>query len=351
MTAQQSTLGARLSAQLLSGSPAGRPEAVPERLLAVQAQDPRAFRLAIRCRSEGLTSADVDDALGAHRSLVVTWLNRGTLHLVTTEDYWWLRDLTAPTVRSANARRLRQEGVVGDALVRGLDLVSAAVAEGPQTRAALRDRLDAAGVPTRGQALVHVLMEAALLGHVVRGPVVSGREQAWVSVPDWLGSAPARLDRDEGLARLAGRYLRGHGPATEADLARWAGVPLRDARGGLGAVAGETEEVGDGLVDLVDRPGRAHPGTVPPPRLLGAFDPVLLGWVSREDVVGRHASAIVSGGVFRPFALVDGRAVATWRLVRDQVELAPLEPLDATTTAALVTDGHDALRFLGLPDA
>ena len=71
----------RLTAQLLAGPPARSPVAVAERLLAVQAQDPRGFRLAIRARTTGVTAADVDRALD-ERELVVAWLNRGTLHLV-----------------------------------------------------------------------------------------------------------------------------------------------------------------------------------------------------------------------------------------------------------------------------
>ena len=50
--------------------------AVAERLLAVQGQDPRGFRLAVRARTDGLTAADVDRALTEDRSLLVTWLNR-----------------------------------------------------------------------------------------------------------------------------------------------------------------------------------------------------------------------------------------------------------------------------------
>jgi Winged helix DNA-binding domain len=53
--------------------------------LAIQAPDPRGARLAIRARSAGLSASDVDSAL-ARRSLIVTWLNRGTLHLVRAED-------------------------------------------------------------------------------------------------------------------------------------------------------------------------------------------------------------------------------------------------------------------------
>ena len=67
-----------------------------ERLLAVQGQDPRGVRLAIRARTPGLSSADVDRALTEERSVLITWLNRGTLHLVRSEDYPWLHALTTP---------------------------------------------------------------------------------------------------------------------------------------------------------------------------------------------------------------------------------------------------------------
>ena len=71
----------RCAAQLLRGDPAGSAEEAAGRLLAIQAQDPRGARLTVRARSAGLSASDVDAAL-ARRSLIVTWLNRGTLHLV-----------------------------------------------------------------------------------------------------------------------------------------------------------------------------------------------------------------------------------------------------------------------------
>jgi len=48
----------RVAAQLLSGKPARDAVTVTRRLLAVQGQDQRGARLAIRARSEGLTAAD-----------------------------------------------------------------------------------------------------------------------------------------------------------------------------------------------------------------------------------------------------------------------------------------------------
>ncbi|MGH3252577.1 MAG: DNA glycosylase AlkZ-like family protein, partial [Trebonia sp.] len=152
----------RCAAQLLCGDPAGSAEEVARRLLAIQAQDPRGARLTVRARSAGLSAADVDSAL-ERRSLVVTWLNRGTLHLVRAEDYWWLHPLTTPQLRTGNSRRLAQEGVPpGDAERAVAAVRDALAADGPQTRAQLRERVAAAGVRTDGQALVHILLLASI---------------------------------------------------------------------------------------------------------------------------------------------------------------------------------------------
>src|SRR6202012_4653326 len=201
----------RCAAQLLCGDPAGSAEQVTGRLLAVQAQDPCGARLTVRARSAGLSAADVDSAL-ARRSLVVTWLNRGTLHLVRAEDYWLLQPLTTPQLLTGNSRRLAQEGVPPADAERGVAAVRAALAaDGPLTRAKLRDRVAAAGVRTGGQALVHVLLLASIRGLIVRGPV-AGRDQAFVLARDWLGAPPPAGSREGPLGELARRYLPGRAP-------------------------------------------------------------------------------------------------------------------------------------------
>jgi hypothetical protein len=71
------------------------------------------------------------------------------------------------------------------------------------------------------------------------------------------------LDRDAALAELARRYLTGHAPATPTDLASWSGLPLRDVRAGLQAIASD-DAARDPAPDAI------------PARLLPAFDPYLL---------------------------------------------------------------------------
>ena len=337
----------RLTSQLLAGPPAGDAVSVVERLLAVQGQDPRGHRLAIRARSRCLTAADVDSALTDDRSLVVTTLNRGTLHLVRSEDYPWLQALTAPRMLTVGARRLAQEGVSGSAVERGMSVIEGSLAEeGTLTRGQLRERLATAAVSTEGQALVHLIMLASLRGLVVRGPMI-GREQAFVLVSDWLG-APGPVDRERALKELARRYLIGHAPAGDRDLARWSGLTLGEVRSGLGAIASELDTRADGLLALR---GHAPAAELPPPRLLGPFDPVLHGWVSRDELLGASRVVVTVNGLFRPFALVRGRAVATWRMPAGEVILEPFKPLSRSVAGALRADARDVVRYLGSTSA
>jgi Winged helix DNA-binding domain len=332
----------RLGAQGLLAPRRRDPVGVTEDLLAIQGQDPRGARLAIRVRSVGVSAADVDRAMSAERSLLISWLNRGTLHLVCSEDYPWLQMLTSPRTLSANARRLAQEGVTPRLAERGVEVIVGSLgAEGPLTRAQLRARLDSASVPTERQALVHLLILASLRGLIVRGPILEG-QHAFVLVVDWL-ERRAPPQREAALAELARRYLRGHGPANERDLAKWAGLTLGECRAGLEAIAAELVIDQQGLVDLAARPAATE---LPAPRLLGAFDPVLHGWRSAREILGPHVQLITTNGLFRPFAMVEGRAVATWKIVGAEVELEALQPISAAVRAELLADAELVRAFL-----
>jgi hypothetical protein len=339
----QPLLAARLGAQLLAGPAAPDAVAVAERLLAVQGQDPRGFRLAVRARTKGLHASDVDRALTEERSLLVTWLNRGTLHLVRSEDYPLLHAVTTPPLRTGSERRLVQEGLPPKDTERGVAAVERALAdEGPLSSKQLRDRVAKVGVRSEGPALYHLLFQASLRGLVVRGPM-AGKQHAYVLARDWLpGFKP--LDRDKVLGEFARRYLAGHGPGGAHDLARWAGVPLRDARAGFEAIASALDELDGGLFDLRGRPPAAE---LPPPRLLGSFEPCLLGWTSREDIVGDVPNLITVGGMFYPFAMVRGRAVARWKIADGKVDLEPFRHVAKAEREALVRDAADVERFLG----
>ena len=117
------------------------------------------------------------------------------------------------------------------------------------------------------------------------------------------------------------------GTARPATATSPPGAACRSATPGqqLAAIADEVVEHEDGLVALDVAPQRAP--ALPAPRLLGPFDPVLHGWASRAELVGDHAGIVTTNGLFRPVALVSGRAVATWGLANGVVTIRPLEAI------------------------
>ena len=80
--------------------------------------------------------------------------------------------------------------------------------------------------------------------------------------------------------------------------------------------------------------------------MLGSYDPLLHGWVSRAPLLAGHEGAVTVGGLFRPFALVDGRAAGIWRLSGREVQLEPFGRLSREVRAALDADAEAVVAFL-----
>ena len=80
-------------------------------LCGIQAQDARAAALALRVRSAGLSAADVERARVQERTIIRTWGQRGTLHLLAAEDLGWLLPLFGPVFIAGSRRRRTELGL------------------------------------------------------------------------------------------------------------------------------------------------------------------------------------------------------------------------------------------------
>jgi hypothetical protein len=340
----------RLRAQGLVGDRAPSVTDAARRLLAVQAQELPAARWALGVRTRAARDHDVTDALDSG-ALVRHWPLRGTLQLVAREDLRWLLGLTAERQWAATARVRAQWGVDDAALGTAREASVAALTGGHAlTRAELGARLEAAGVTMTGGRGYQVIYALAVTGTLVWART-AGAGQRLELLDEWVPPA-APLARDEALARLVGRYLAGHGPATAADLAWWAGIPLGWVTSGADAAGVGRLEV-DGETYLVDdhaEPGPAARGTL----LLPAFDEYLLGYLRRDVVLDpRHAAAIAPGrnGRFRPIAVAaaTGRIVGTWRDEGDDVAVEPFEQASPAAPASHAAAAARYRRFRALP--
>ena len=205
--------------------------------------------------------------------------------------------------------------------------------------------LSARAYPTAGQALVHILYRATLDGLIVRGPMI-GVDHAFVLRADWLGERP-KVDRDRALAELARRYLVGHGPADDRDLAKWAQLPLRDARAGLGR--DRRPSWTSDRADWWTCVATAAPARCPRPGA-GAFVPCCSA--------GAHASSCsATPGRCHDQRHLQGdradrrRAVGTWSMPRGQVEFSLWEQPSRTAASALRRDAAAVQAYLSTSSA
>jgi winged helix DNA-binding protein len=325
---------ARVRAQVLGRSGTRDLDDVVRTVVGVQAQDRGAAALAFRARSGAARAGDVAGAWSSNGPLVLTWGLRGTRHLHHRDDVRWLLSIFGPVFAGGAPARNRQLGIAGATGDRAVRAVRNSLRRrGPLTRAQVKEVLARRGVEVSGQAPIHVLRRAALEGVLCVVPDADG-EETYVPLED-RAPAAAPPEREDALAELARRYLRGYGPATPGDLVAWSGLARRDAEAAWRTVAEELAEVATPagrmwILRASSRTVNAAVRTPGPVRLLPAFDTLLLGYADRTPVVSaRHARRVnAGGGMVRPTVLTDEGVVGTWRLRRGR-DGTPLVDVDA----------------------
>jgi hypothetical protein len=356
MTPDDVTVAERLERNRLSlSSGAGSAAEVVAGLCGLQAQELPAARLAVRARSSGLTDAAVERERVEDRSFIRTWAMRGTLHLVPSADWEWLRSLTGAASIRSNARRSAELGLDEQTYRRALEITQLALAGGGSlSREEWKDALTGHGVDASGQRAPYLLARASAEGLICEGPVCSGKP-TYVLLDEWLGPRPpAPADRTEALNRLVHRYLAAYGPAAAEDLAAWSGLGVRECREAFFDAQPELVELPAGSRRLWSANSRPAASPKAGTRLLPAFDTFLLGYRDRAlHLDPRHATKVnAGGGIVKPVVLVDGRAQGTWRLRRRGTERAvvgvtPFENNELPGDG-IEAEVADIARFLGL---
>ncbi|RLP93015.1 winged helix DNA-binding domain-containing protein [Micromonospora sp. CV4] len=351
-------LALRMTSLLLRPHPTTRPGTVAEVVEwfgAMQAQDLASGLWSLGARLPGRTMADVQAAL-ERREALRTWPMRGTVHLVPPADARWMLEVTGVRSLASAATRRAQLGLTDADADRAVDVLGTALAGGGRlTRAQCLATLRAAGLDTDSQRGYHLLWYASVRGVTCLAPNV-GTEQTFALLDEWA-PGPRLLDREEALALLAHRYVRGHGPVTAREFAGWTGLTLTDARRGLAAAGDTLTGVRvDGEEMYVDAALADAPRTpVDDVLVLPGFDEYLLGYRDRALMLDpAHQAAVVPGnnGIFQATVVRAGRVVGLWkrRIARAAVTVTiqPLTPLNAGERARVEQALDRYAEFLGL---
>lgn len=302
----------RLSTQRLLGPLFASPAEVVAHFGAVQAQDFLPAMWALGLRTEGATEKIVEQAI-IDRQLVRTWPLRNTVHFVTPADTRWMLDLSAPRALKMNARH-RELELDEDTFAQARKVIERELRSGqPQSRPALRQALDDAGISTAGQRGIHIMGRLAQEGLICIGPR-QGKQQTFVLIDAWL--PPGRqLSRDEALAELARRYFTSHGPATIKDFIWWSGLAAAEARAGLESVKDQLaqETIGSGEYWFAESiPASVEPS--PGAHLLPFLDEYLVAYKDRDAALLPQYNSIVDSGnvLFHQPVILDGRVTGIW---------------------------------------
>ncbi len=329
----------------------------------VQAQLMSAAELQVAVRVN-CTVADVRKALWTDRTLVKTWLMRGTLHLARSADLpVYTAAMSTRWVSQMRPSWLEFMQVTEPEFWRIVDEIGAAL----DGKSLTREELIAVvgkGKSVRVRELLGsgwggMLKPAARSGRLCFGPN-RGQSVTFVRPQQWLKSW-ADVDPDAGLAEMARRYLRAYGPATKSDFARWWGAWPGVGNAAWSALARELTPVSvegirlDLLTADLDAMQRAEAASCI--RLLPAFDPYVLGHASRDHLFERVFAPRVSrtAGWISAVVLVDGTVVGTWthslaaKNLRITVE--PFRTLTSTVRAGIRLRADELAQSLGASKA
>ena len=323
-----------------------------------QAQVMSAAELQIAVRAE-CSVEDVRKALWKDRTLVKTWLMRGTLHLARAQDLpFYVAAMGRRWIRVSNSW-LKFWKITEAELWELVDSIGAAVGATPLTREELIARVGKGKSDELLEALRSgwggMLKPAARNGRLCFGPN-RGQSVTFVSPREWLASWKD-VDPETGIVEMARRYLRAYGPATKTDFARWWGAWPGVGNAAWAGLAGEVTPVsidgvrGDVLTRDLDELRKARlERTV---NLLPNFDPYLMGYANRDHLFDRLHSRKVSrtAGWISAVVLVDGRVEGTWTYGVNKgvlrVKVEPFKRLDSKTVAEVRRRAGEIAQAIG----
>ena len=288
------------------------------------------------------------------REIVRSTLMRGTLHLMSADDYLSLRGTLQPGLSAGMHSVLRDRA-------KGLD-IPALVAEAlrffrerPRTftelRAALMDTFPDADECAIGYAVRTHLPLVAVPDDSEWG---FRADSNFADAESWLGTSPGSLERPDTLVL---RYLAAFGPAAAGDVQAWSGLTgirnvLDELRPRLRVFRDERKRE---LFDLAEAP-RPSEDTPSPVRFLPGFDNVILSHADRTRIMAdEHRPRVTTKNLLvLPTFLVDGFVAGTWKHARVKaaacLTVSPFARLPAAAKAQLAEEGEKLVRFV-VPEA
>lgn len=320
-----------------------------KRLVALQGQVSNAPYLGLWTRLHSFQRAELT-ALLTGRQVIRASSLRGTLHILTAQDYLLFHSVLQPALSRQLQLFARQ--TEGFDIDRFCAAMRASIQEQPRTGVELRAKMEAFSPGMGKQHIVDALrMHLALIQPLPAGTWGFTGQPTHIEASAWLGHPLA--DPEVGRQQLIVRYLAAFGPASVQDLQKWSGVTRLSADLEVlrPVLLVFRDEQGRELFDLPDAP-RPPADTPAPVRFLPAFDTLLLSYAERGRIMAdAYYHAIFSkNGLISSTFLVDGFVRGVWKVERTTTSatlvIEPFEPLSHQVQNDLQEEGERLIRWV-----
>ena len=269
-----------------------------------------------------LHAEKVDSAMNTGE-ILRTHILRPTWHLVSSDDIYWMLQLTAPHIKNAAKSRHRELELNEKSLSKIYSLLEKALIDNNHlTRTELYSIFHEMKISTENNRGAHILMSAELEGILCSGKVIDGK-QTFALLEERV-SKPAPISREEALEKLARIYFESRWPATLRDFVWWSGLPVRDARKAIEMIGN------DFIAEKIDEEIYMIPHSLPDLSqitnsvfLLPAFDEFLIAYTNRKAIIENDKMVVSKNGMFWPTVVVNGQVAGLWKRVikKDKVNV------------------------------
>lgn len=320
-----------------------------ESLVGMQSQVPNDPFIGLWTRACGF-DPDAMSAMMLDRTAVRASLMRGTIHVVTADDYLFLQ----PLMRSLHERVLPPSepgkkldpSLLPEILAIGEEVLRSRHVTMNELRREMAPRMP--GIPAAAVVMT-VRYLLPLVQVTPRGTWGASQAATWALADEWLGRP---IPAEASLEKMVRRYLLSFGPATVADMQAWSG--LTGLRAVFAAMRDELvvfrNERGQELFDVAHAP-RPDGDIQAPVRFLPGFDNALLSHKDRTRIISeeRRRSIGSKNGLFQATYLVDGIVAGTWAVdVTRETATLTVRPFEAHADEILDALEDEAFGLLRL---
>ena len=306
----------RLITQQIAGTKFKSPKEIVSWMGAMQAQDYRMAKWGIGLRTPKATEKIVEDAINKGE-IIRTHLLRPTWHFLSSDDIYWMLELTAPRLKVFQRSREKQIGLTEKIFTKSNLVIEKVLRDGKHlTRAELLAELGKAKIATDNFKSSHILFRAEIEGIICSG--ITKTKQTTYALLSERVLENKKLNKDEALSKLAKKYFESHCPATLQDFIWWSGLTVSDAKLAFEMIKS------DFISEKIESQTYLFPNSFSIPKkfkeavyLLPAFDEFLISYKVRTAAIAfeNHRHAFSNNGIFWPTIVINGQVRGIWKRI------------------------------------